>query len=468
MIETRGTFWLAGTPDRVSVGTLTHGRGEQPAAVLANSLVDDVHFHEVEDDNPGHTKLTFAPPADRVAAFQPATLHAHLVDGTWATGLFAQNHGGDAVMTGDPIYRIRYLLIGDTLHDEDDYYEAVRFQLDAPGWMPRVWAEQKKAPVGETGALDTDSDEDGSWLRYVAHKNVPLNGMVDDIVYACLTFMKIALRKPLTIFRVQVRREGANTWTEVLSRRAHDTPHGLRPEPLLAPECLTIERFARFLTLHHRLDGLTDPVAHPPGGPIQVQLLAQAAVVEGIHRRLWKDRKRFQPPEGKSLKAARKAAKKAGVTQLVEDGIADEATATKCFDDALAHIDEISFVERVVEVVAEVNNVLPEVFESVPGFALRLVAARDELAHQLKSNDPDPEPLHRKLDRWTVLNWVTPWMLQVLILLRAGVTPQEVATCIQISRDFAFHRANTATVATELGWIDADANPNSVSTGITR
>lgn len=453
----RGEFWIAGTPDHRVSGSLTYQRGTQPKVTLDDALVagptlDTHQFTEYE-----MTVITRPRTAEEaVASFRPVTLHGQLSNEVQVTGLAAQNHGGDGdALGGMPDYRIRFLLVGGLVED-DTVYRTLRFQVAPSYWLPQVWAHPDSCDIdqpGIEGSLSAVVNDTGQWLVYTALHPLTLREMLDNIAAASLVFFGIAFDRKLTLARVEVQTQDQDDWIHVVSEHAWEQPTQLRLDALLAPESVTVPRIAAFLELHNKLDGLTEPIATPVRGPIQVTLLANAAIVEGVHRRLWPERKRFTLPLNTSLKKVRREARAAGVRSFVDQEICDEPTATKTLNDALGFIDDISFVDRVRDIVNEVGAIVPEIFESVLDFDDRLVAARNELAHQLLPDPDKNESLSDKIDRWAALNWVTPWMLRVLFLHRAGVTAMEIDHGLKGYRPFEFFQANTRQVATELGWI---------------
>ena len=87
---------------------------------------------------------------------------------------------------------------------------------------------------------------------------------------------------------------------------------------------------------------------------------------------------------------------------------------------ALGHVGDKSYLERVEEVVAKVCAAVPEIAESVARLEARLTEPRHSFAHQLPQDDKK-DPLDDRVRRWTVVAKVTPWLLRALLLLEVGV-----------------------------------------------
>ncbi len=97
---------------------------------------------------------------------------------------------------------------------------------------------------------------------------------------------------------------------------------------------------------------------------------------------------------------------------------------------------------------------MPELAESVPDLAGKLMAARNDIAHHLVLND-EKESLADRIDHWVVVSYVTPWLLRLLLLLYAGIEPDALHTACLDSDRFGFVRANIAAIARDLGWLPA-------------
>jgi hypothetical protein len=128
--------------------------------------------------------------------------------------------------------------------------------------------------------------------------------------------------------------------------------------------------------------------------------------------------------------------------------------------DAVSRVEDVDYVQRAEVVVAEACGAVPVISEYVANLPERLAKARNDFAHQLPQ-DETKEPFARRVLRWLVVARITPWLLRVLLLLRAGIEPQVVRKgCLACGR-FGLFRANTAQLVSELGWelLSADTAP---------
>ncbi|KXP03504.1 hypothetical protein AXK60_16935 [Tsukamurella pseudospumae] len=399
-------------------------------------------------------------------------------DGTAITGLESQNHGGTGPFP--PQYQPRFVVLGAHVSTDTDY-QRMRFAIDAQYLLPQVWAHtEREASVSRpdvAGTIRPLYAEDQWWLEYEAADPRPLRAMIDSIAHATTVLIKLAFNWAVTLTDVRLQLPDDEEWLQVVSARSWESSRdGLPGDTPMALESLTLGRLGTFIDLHDRLDALSDPVANDVNGPIQATMLTNASVAEGIHRRLWDHRKRFELTEGVSLRPVRRAAIAAGTAKFVELSITDEKTAGQALQDGLQFLNEISFKHRVQDLAAEAASICPEIFEAVPDFPDKLTKARNELAHQLLDPDDQPETLSTKVDRWIVLERVTRWMLKIVLLHRTGISKLEIAHALNAHAgapngsgypEYLMTRANNRAIATELGWFGAIEGGSDATTPVS-
>jgi hypothetical protein len=146
---------------------------------------------------------------------------------------------------------------------------------------------------------------------------------------------------------------------------------------LLLGEVLTVERFAKWIPLNDKLDGLAWAVARTTKDVLEVRVLVATSLVEGLHRRLPYQQSKFpdvaKPVTGRILNAGRNAAGH----QADAEGL-----VRKKVTDAIVFFTEVSFRARATDIVTEVCATVPEIAESVADLPGRLSNARNEMAHQ--------------------------------------------------------------------------------------
>jgi hypothetical protein len=392
-----------------------------------------------------------------VAAFAPITLHGELDSGELVSLLDAQNYGGPGPW--NPRYVARAAVVGAHVLG-DQAYSAVRFRFDAPRWTAHL-ADGEAYTVPDDGSLlravapGADTNE-GMWLVYEAAKPGSRRVLDSRVLSGCRALARLALDQPVMIQTVEVRLDhepggGGSDWLGLHSKGYCSPINNAHHKPLIPQDELTVERFATWIALNDTLDGLTSAAIEPIQGALQAQVLVTTSLFEGLHRRL-SGYKQSQFPEASAN--ARKQVKKAA-----RDSAAERAKSVKGMDSelvretvrsALSHVEDVGYRSRAQDILDEVTSVVPELTESIPDLAGKLVTARNEIAHHLLGDEK--EPLADRFDRWVVVSYVTPWLLRLLLLLRAGIDSDILREACLDYQKFEFLRANLATITRDLGW----------------
>jgi hypothetical protein len=189
-------------------------------------------------------------------------------------------------------------------------------------------------------------------------------------------------------------------------------------------------------------------------GTVQSQLLIGTSLVEGLHRRLPYEQFQFPTASVGSRNRVKKAARNAAKDQAAKEQGMEPDLVRNAVQDAVCHFEDVGYRTRAHDIIGTVTSVVPELVESVPDLAGKLMAARNDLAHRLVLSDAK-EPLADRIDRWVVISFVTPWLLRLLLLFHAGIGPDELHRACLSSGRFGFVRANVATLARDLGWVTA-------------
>jgi hypothetical protein len=264
---------------------------------------------------------------------------------------------------------------------------------------------------------------------------------------------RLALDQPLAVRTIEVRTSRNGEWLPLHSK-AYSAPASGAGESLLPREELTIERFANWIELNDRLDGLASAVDGLGQGTLQTQVLVSTSLVEGLHRRLQYEQSQFPEATGGALGWVKKAARNAAAEQAKAEQKMDPDLVHKAVMDAVGHFEDVGYRTRAQDIIDEVTSAVPQLAESVPGLADKLMAARDELAHHLVLSD-EKEPLDHRFNRWAAISYVTPWLLRLLLLLQAGTEPGALREACLRSDRFSFTRANVAAIARDFGWLPA-------------
>jgi hypothetical protein len=446
-VTVRGDFWALENPDVRVRGELTAELGKKPEVALAARVVADPPPTAVTE--PGDMGAALAAhAAQRVAAFQPVTLQGQLDTGELVTLLHAQNHGSAHI----PRY-IAFTAIRGANVAPDELYSAIRFRLDDPFWLGHLTDGESSVVEDDGSTLSVEASEDGNWLVYESSTPATLRQLEVRVVSGCLVLVQLALYtdEDLVIRGTQVRVGSDSPWLTVSGPGFCAEPENPRLDTLLPHGELTVERFAKWIERNDPLDGLAWAVARPGGVVLQVQSQVLTSLVEGFHRRLpFFEQSWFPGVPKNKLKRVREAAGNVAANQAEEEGL-DRDLVLDLVTKALGHVGDVSYRDRAEAVVAMVCGAIPEIAESVAKLPSRLTDPRHSFAHQLPQ-DEAKEPLEVRVRRWTLVSYVTPWLLRALLLLHAGVEPDVLHKRYLEFGRFAFFRANVAQLVRELGW----------------
>ncbi|MEV4127879.1 HEPN domain-containing protein [Nocardia sp. NPDC049707] len=443
-----GVFWHPDTPQRRRNGRLSYVRGEDAVLTLAGPVVDEAGI--TYEFKPNEISIRIGGSAEeRVSAWEPITLHGVLGDGTLATVLYAQGGYDQSAGTLGQRYQSRFVVHGDHVPGPDQLYDSVRYQIGGWRWWDGIDVGDT-VPAGEGSTLTVEESAGAVWLRYIPSGPRTLRGLLNTAVTGCQALAALVVDETPSVVRVQIRLDATSPWLEIVGSRTRDNLETTNASKLMPWAVLTADRLGRWIQLNAHLDGLAWGVIEPPEGPIQVELLTVASVAEGLHRRLRPtQRKRFELSNG-AIDRIRRAARDAGVERFALEGFADRVRAAEVLNEELAHINEISFRQRISELVEIAIGVVPETIESFPDYTSQLVQARNELAHHLLPKGD--ETLDVRVLRWATLSRAVPWVLRIVLLTEAGIPAAEIRESVLMSSRFKFHRANSRQMARELGW----------------
>ncbi|MDV6280173.1 HEPN domain-containing protein [Rhodococcus jostii] len=443
----KGEFWAIAEPERRRDGKLTIGV-KASARLETVDLVDMRVISEPKIFPNGETHWTQSGrPEDVVADFAPITVHGTLDSGRDVTLVDAM---GTAILF-DQTFRVGYVLDGAHVDGHDQRFSAVRFQLDDPGWWTNL-EDGMTAEAGTVGSLSVLREGGLVWFVFEFTEPVTLRECDSSVVLPARTLANLATMLDFQIGPTQLRVDAdGSSWITVLSKNRTPRPvkyGGSRPpEFLLRPAAvLTVERFAQWINVSAGMDGLPVVVANPPtNAAIETKALTMASVAEGLHRRLFDESKRFQTIKPAQRKIARKAAVAIGVMAFEKAGYSDLEEVRDVLTKALGHITEMPYRSRLEDLQQEAVSVVPEVTASFqePTWAQLVVKTRNLLAHQL---DGDKRTMLQKIDDMTLVAWSLPWVLRIVLLLRAGVEPTVIRNGLVNFSPFQYYQANIAAI----------------------
>lgn len=460
-----GQFWLPEYPDVSVRGDFTATVGERAEVTLDGGLpVGLISGGQppAPAPTPGNmASVMKAHAAGSAARFRAVTVAGRLATGELVSLLEARNFGGPGLA---PRYVAAATIIGTALVASDQGYTTVRFLLDNPLWIGHLTDGDSAVVEDDQSILSVEASREGNWLVYQSSSPVTLRQLESRVVSGCLALAQLALfpDENLVTRQTQVRIGPDDAWLTVHGPAFCAEHHHGRLRTLLPPTELTVERFATWIEVNDRFDGLAWAIVRKMDTPIQLQVQLLTSLIEGFHRRLpfkqlWlsneTDEQKNQEQQD-ALQRIRDVAVEAAVVQAKADGQLDHELVRRRVNDALGHLGERSYRERASDIVEEVLAAVPEIGESVAKLPARLRDSRIEFAHQLpqpKMNDTK-DPFDKRVLGWIALSRITSWLIRALLLLHVGIDAQLLREKCLDHEQFAFHQVNLDHLLRKLGW----------------
>jgi hypothetical protein len=183
--------------------------------------------------------------------------------------------------------------------------------------------------------------------------------------------------------------------------------------PLLDFENIGMEGIAAWLARAPDLGPLVEAVAESPfldevAMPLRLFELASSA--EGLHRRIRSDHTRMSKGEARKARRTVKTALSKQLPQAIQ----------KVIRQAVAHIHEPTYADRLRDLVAQVEEVAPGLAGFDSETWIKYVKdARNSIAHQLEDETRRVTPEQRM-----VLYQSLHWLLLILVLAHIGVSSE--------------------------------------------
>lgn len=460
-----GRFWLSDEPEKIVGGWLDLS-GRWPLVELAEPLV--ALWHEVSrTQQPDGSWVVHEEPADDAAV----TVHGMLREGPRRVTLVsASDAGGNQVMGGvveDPgTQRLRadYAVLGGHVQGPETLFRHARMRfehLDVWAQLPGV-----KLEVSDDGSCAVLTGEQQSEERVVLRD--PAGHLVLDSTFTMqrptvrggrlarsaelrweasgqgLTKAELweRLVGPLSVLltlavdadsppaSLEVRTDDDARWLETVSP-------GLTPasddvlaagKVLLCREHLGMEALENWLaqttTLSpvHRL--VAEAVTSPGERTLESQLLELASAAEGLHRRL---HPKHQVVTKKKARQARQAA-----CEAVDEDVRERV------QQALAHLDEPTYRDRLLALVEQGRPAVPGVIDRAEEWARRVADARNGFAHQLAG--PRYAQMEHRLEEHVILLGSLRWLLTGLLLIQAGTASAVLAQRLEQHQAYRVYR----------------------------
>ena len=200
----------------------------------------------------------------------------------------------------------------------DQLFAGMRFRFGDPYWLGHLQTGDVSTVDDDGSTLSVEEAEDGNWLLYKTATPATLGRLEARIVMGCLTLAELALDQDFAARDTLVYIDDGDPWLTVHGVGANTPPKEFEYATLLPRDELTVERFAKWIPLNDKLDGLARVVARPIDGFLQTQVLVITSVLEGLHRRLPFTQSKFSTASNNAVERIRRAARRAAKAKAAE------------------------------------------------------------------------------------------------------------------------------------------------------
>lgn len=390
---------------------------------------EQVHM---EDRGDAGMAMWMGHPVNVVNDFEPRSLWG-LRGGEKFTVLDARMHVDDG-SNFLPLqrYEASRLLDGAHVNGPDTKAVAVRYDFSRPdaGWLATPGIATR------AGLLEAWQDELCSGLIWTPHEGESIHRLAHRFPTTLTALLHLWTGRSIDITRTQILLPDGQWYPLVEAREPQ--PARRRPTDLLDLSSLDLGTVATWLDVAHRM-GPVPHIAVHEGLPVQAGAQVIATALESFHRRLEGGVRRF-PPEITTgqLARAKKAARNAAVESLAEVAV-DLSTVRQAFDEALGHIDEPTYADRL-------HQLLPDVAAAAPGLLGPDLSAWIDTMKEIRNVQSHGTPKHDAFDqdeisRYYVHQSSGRWALKIL-LLRQLIDDDRLRDALARSNTFHYSLAN--------------------------
>lgn len=445
-----GTFWQSDTPDRRVPGHLTLN-GQPLLEVVGQIFIERANSVDL-DANGMVRRMAISGDSDAlVADWEPRNIHGELDDGTCVSVVGAQ--GGRKLNTNfvDRQFRqefrtMRHVIVGE-LVDNQQTFESCKFHVVGPRWWT---SESEHATTTDGGRLTTSADGDGRWLEFTPGQPLTVRDFDRRVLSPARTLASLVTDIPAGATDLHVRLATQSPWRKVY--RAEQVVPSKTSE-LLDSAHLSADRFAQWIDFRRRSDALdAAAIDDHRGAAIQTTVLTLAAVAEGLHRRLFDEKKRIPALSKSDLVHARRAARTAAlarVTDVDRSGRAplstsDIAEFKQAMNDSFGFINDQTFRTRMSDLVNVAEGAIPNIVAAFADWPRAVHGVRNTLAHQ--GTQRHDETIDEFYDLVIALSYSLAWVLRTVLLIEAGFDSETLQRAYSESSRYTHHIANTRTL----------------------
>lgn len=440
-----GTFWQIDTPERQVRGLFT--MAPSPLLETLGPLFDE-RAHRVETSPHGGTTIIDGGNSDDlVADWSPRDIHGVLDNGSDVSVIGAQGGMTDPSASHPPQYRQRFGTIRHVIHDvhvdRGHAFCACRFRLTGPNWLRH---DDGHADTTEGSHLVSLNDGSHQWFEFTPADPMSVLQFDRAVLHPIETLATLLTSHPAEAVELAVRQSPAGPWLPV-NRPEQPAPTG--HHELFDASYLSPQRCAVWIDFRRRSNGL-DAVAVDDltGVAIQTAVLTLSSVAEGLHRRLYPDKKRVAALSRTDLRAARKAARAAAleaVRSIVRDDRPDLTDADitgfgEAMDSAFGHINESTFRTMMDDLVGTAVSAVPGIVAEFADWPATIHSVRNILAHRGTEDDLDAHDGF--INTLVAASISLQWVLRTVLLVQAQVNAADIVEAYDLSSAYHHHQTN--------------------------
>lgn len=442
----QGTFWQAETPDRRVPGRLTLDGG--PALETIGQVFVERAVDVALDPSGAVRRMAVSGDSDAlVDDWEPRNIHGQLEDGTLVSMVGAQ--GGRKRNTGFMIREYlqefrtsRHVILNEHV-DEQHTFHSGKFRVVGPNWWG---SEAGEARTSDGGRLLISQDGENPWFEFTPAEPMTVRDFDRHVLSPVATLSSLVTDSPADTIQLSVRLAAESPWRKV--HRAEE-PVPTKTYNLLEPSHLRADRFARWIDFRRRSDAL-DAAAIDDLSEVSIQtaVLTLAAVSEGLHRRLFDEKKRTPALSKGDLVQARRAARTAAVARVGELDRSDREPLRpsditefeQAMNNAFGFINEQTFRTRMTDLANRAQEALPNIISGFADWPKAVHEARNILAHH--GTQRHDETIDQFYDLVIALSYSLAWVLRTVLLLEAGFDTATLQRAYRDSSGYNHHLAN--------------------------
>ena len=380
-------------------------------------------------------------PAMVVADFEPRVLHGELDDGTVVTILDGHLDSG---LFGGQSFSAHRLIWGGHLPDSPTF-SSVRFAPPGHrGWRGLV-GEASCGDAVPRGRLKGSEEGSTHLVEYECEEALTLSSAESLIWNSASALMSLWCNQALHPSSVQLRQTATSPWLTLDTSGLRNSGKNDIRDPLLPPARMTLQLLADWLDLAARISPVHYIISSSGGSgtSIQVQVLALASALEGLHRKTRPEQNFFESLSPSVMKSVRKAATDAALARLEEVRFDAVEEARVRIRQSLAHMGQTTLADRLLPLAEQASRVAPGLLgPSLEKWVTGLKDARNDEGHQLEAVS---EFGAEKFDPYYQYLVSARWVGCIALLILAGVSEDDLRAALARHTPFHYDLANMDT-----------------------